>query len=61
VAPKPEPARLAPARRAFVFGTVLAMAVIVVAITTWAAPLSPSAESVQPCQVIYRSQYLILY
>jgi hypothetical protein len=56
VAPKPEPARLA-----FVFGMVLAMAVIAVTITTWAAPPSPSAEPIQPCQMIYQSQYLNLY
>jgi len=55
VAPKPKPARLA-----FVFGTVLAMAVIAVSITTWVAP-SPSAESIQPCEIIYQSQYLNLY
>jgi uncharacterized membrane protein len=45
-------------------GIILAMAVIVVAITTWAAPPNPksaSAESIQPSEVIYRPQYLNLY
>jgi hypothetical protein len=56
VALKPEPARLA-----FVFGMILAIAVIAVATTTWAAPPSSSAESIQPCQMIYQSQYLNLY
>jgi hypothetical protein len=56
VAPKPEPARLA-----FVFGTVLAMAMIVAAMTTWAALPSPSAESIQSTGAIYQSQYLNLY
>jgi len=46
------------------FGLVLAMAVIVVAITTWAAPPNPksaSAESIQSSEVIYRPQYLNLH
>jgi uncharacterized membrane protein len=43
---------------------ILAMAVIVIAITTWAAPPNPksaSAEAIQPSEVIYRPQYLNLY
>jgi len=51
---KPEPARLA-----FVFGLVLAMAVTILAITTlagrnWAAPIPPT-------DAIYRPQHLNLY
>jgi hypothetical protein len=45
-------------------GIILAMAVIVVAITTWLAPPNPksaSAESIQPNEVIYRPQHLKLY
>jgi uncharacterized membrane protein len=45
-------------------GIILAMAVLVVAIMTWAAPpnpKSPSAESIQRSEVIYRPQHLKLY
>jgi hypothetical protein len=45
-------------------GIILAMAVIVVAIMTWAAPSnakSASAESIQRSEVIYRPQHLKLY
>jgi hypothetical protein len=43
---------------------VLAMAVIVVSITTWVAPPNPksaSAGSIPPSEVIYRPQHLNLY
>jgi hypothetical protein len=62
VAPKPEPVRLAAVFGTLtsVFGIVLAVAAILV-IVAWAAPPSPSAESIQPCQMIYQSQYLNLY
>jgi hypothetical protein len=57
VALKPEPARLA-----FVFGMILAIAVIAIAITTWTTPPSSSAESIKPpCHMIYQAQYLKLY
>jgi hypothetical protein len=49
------------ARHLFVFGVMLAIAVIAVAITTWTAPPSSSAESIKPCQMIYQAQYLNLY
>jgi uncharacterized membrane protein len=46
-------------------GIILAMAVIVVAITTWAAPPNPKIAMAgvdpQPKEVIYRPQYLNLY
>jgi hypothetical protein len=56
VVPKPEQAR-----HAFIFGTVLAIAMIFRSDHASAVPQSPSAESIQPCQVIYQSQYLNLY
>ena len=43
---------------------ILALAVIVVAIMTWAAPPNPksaSAESIQRSEMIYRPQHLKLY
>jgi hypothetical protein len=44
---------------------ILAMAVILVAITTWAVspnnPKSASAGSIPPSEVIYRPQHLNLY
>jgi hypothetical protein len=45
-------------------GIILAMAVIVVAITTWAAPPNPksaSTESIRSSEVIYRAQHLNLH
>jgi hypothetical protein len=54
-----------PDRLAFRFGVVIAVAVIVVAIMTWAAPLpnpkSFSAGPIPPREVIYRPQHLNLY
>ena len=47
---------------AFRFAVVLALAVIIVAITTWAANHErASAGSTPPSGVIYRAQHLILY
>jgi hypothetical protein len=57
MAPKPD-------RLVFVFGMVLAMAVTIVAITTWAAPPKPesdSAASISPRQTIYRTERWNLY
>ena len=46
-------------------GIILALAVILVAITTWGVssnnPKSASAGSVPPSEVIYRPQHLNLY
>jgi len=53
-----------PDRLAFRFGVVLAVALIVLAIMTWAAPPnpeSPSAGPNPPREVIYRPQHLNLY
>ena len=53
-----------PHRLEFIFGMVLAMAVTILAITTWAAPPSPesdSAASISPRQTIYRSERWNLY
>ena len=53
-----------PNRLAFRFGVVLAVALIVLAIMTWAAPPnpeSPSAGPNPPREVIYRPQHLNLY
>jgi len=49
LAPKPD-------RLAFISGMVLAMAVTVAAITTWAAPLDPESKSaapIPPWEMIY--------
>jgi hypothetical protein len=49
---------------AFRFGVVLAVAAIVLAIITWAAPPnseSAAAEPIPPREVIYRPQHLNLY
>ena len=54
MAPKPD-------RLTFVFGMVLAMAVTLIAITTWAAPRDESAASISLSGVIYRPQHLSLY
>ena len=46
-----------PDKLAFVFGMVLAMAVIILAITTWAAPPDPESQSaapIPPRETIYR-------
>jgi hypothetical protein len=50
MAPKPD-------RLAFIFGMVLAIAVV----TTWAAPLNPESDSAAPIPPIYRSQHWNLY
>ena len=53
----PEPDSLA-----FRFAMVLALAVIIVAITTWAANQErASAGSTPPSEVIYRAQHLNLF
>jgi hypothetical protein len=54
MAPKPEPARLA-----FVFGMVLAMALTILAIITWAD--RDLAASSPPTEAIYQPQHLNLY
>src|SRR5438445_3730659 len=51
-----------PHRFEFIFGMVLAMAVTILAITTWAAPSNPESDSAAPIlPMIYRSQHLNLY
>ena len=48
----------------FVFGMVLAMAVTILAITTWAAPPTPDSDSaapISPRQTIYRPERWNLY
>ena len=57
MAPKPD-------RLAFIFVMAVAVAMTILAITTWAAPPNPksaSAESIQSSEVIYRPQYLNLH
>src|SRR5215471_8737029 len=57
MAPKPD-------RLVFVFGMVLAMAVTILAITTWAAPPKPESDSaapISPRQTIYRTERRNLY
>ena len=48
-------------RLEFIFGMVLAMAVTILAITTWAAPRDESAAPISPREIIYRPQHLSLY
>ena len=43
------------------FTMVLAMAVTILAITTWAAPSNPESDSAAPILSIYRSQHWNLY
>jgi hypothetical protein len=57
MAPKPD-------RLTFVFGMVLAMAVTILAITTWAAPPNPESDSAAPLsprEMIYRPEHRNLY
>jgi hypothetical protein len=57
MAPKPD-------RLVFVFGMVVAMAVTILAITTWAAPPNPDSDSaapISPRQTIYRSERWNVY
>jgi hypothetical protein len=51
---------LKPHRLEFIFGMVLAMAVTILAITTWAAPNSESYLAA-PISPIYRPHHRILY
>jgi hypothetical protein len=49
---------------AFRLGVVIGVAVIVLAIMTWAAPSNPDSTSVGPIpprEVIYRPQHLLLH
>ena len=50
-----------PHRFEFIFAMVLAMAVTILAITTWAAPRVPESDSAAPIPPIYRSSHPILY
>jgi hypothetical protein len=51
-----------PHRLEFIFGMVLAMAVTILAITTWAAPSeSDSAAPLSPREMIYRPEHRNLY
>ena len=57
MAPKPD-------RLAFAFGMVLAVAMTVLAITTWAGPSNPENESAAPLppkETIYRPQNWTVY
>ena len=50
-----------PHRFEFIFAMVLAMAVTILAITTWAAPLNPDNDSAAPIPPIYQSEHRNLY
>ena len=45
----------------FIFAMVLAMAVTILAITTWAAPSNPDNDSAAPIPPIYRPYHPSLY
>jgi len=48
-------------RLEFIFGMVLAMAVTILTITTWAAPRNTESESAAPIPPIYRPNRPMLY
>ena len=50
-----------PHRLEFIFAMVLAMAVTVLAITTWAAPSNPDNDLAAPIPPIYQSDHRNLY
>jgi hypothetical protein len=50
-----------PHRLEFIFGMVLAMAVTILAITTWAAPSNPESDSAALIPPIYRPNHWNLY
>jgi hypothetical protein len=50
-----------PHRLEFIFAMVLAMAVTILAITTWAAPSNPESDSAAPISPIYRPNHWNLY
>ncbi len=53
-----------PDRLAFIFGMAVAMAMTILAITTWAAPPNPESDSVAPIpprQTIYRPDHPNVY
>jgi hypothetical protein len=50
-----------PHRPEFIFAMVLAMAVTILAMTTWAAPSNPDNVSAAPIPPIYQSDYRNLY
>jgi hypothetical protein len=58
---QPHRLELKPHRLEFIFGMVLAMAVTILAITTWAAPSNPESASAAPIPPIYRPNHWNLY
>ena len=53
-----------PDRLAFIFGMAVAMAMTILAITTWAAPPNPESDSAAPLsprEMIYRPEHRNLY
>jgi hypothetical protein len=53
-----------PHRLEFIFGMVLAVAVSILAITTWAFSLNPESDSaapIPPSEAIYRAQHWNAY
>jgi hypothetical protein len=50
-----------PHRLEFIFGMVLAMAMTILAMTTWAAPPNSESDSAAPISPIYRPDHRILY
>jgi hypothetical protein len=50
-----------PHRFEFIFAMVLAMAVTILAITTWAAPSNPDNDSAAPIPPIYQSDHRNLW
>ena len=52
---------LKPHKLEFIFGMVLAMAMTILAMTTWAAPPNPENDSAAPISPIYRPDHRILY
>jgi hypothetical protein len=50
-----------PHRFEFIFAMILAMAVTILAITTWAAPSNPDNDLATPIPPIYRPNHQILH
>ena len=58
---RPHRLEFKPHRFEFIFGIVLAMAVTILAITTWAAPSNPDNVSAAPIPPIYRPDHWNLH
>ena len=58
---RPHRLEFKPHKFEFIFAMVLAMAMTILAITTWAAPSNPYNDSAAPIPPIYQSDHRNLY